>query len=121
MSGKTVKHVLTGVTLIFAGVLAVVIGQRMSTDAMAVVVGIIFGVAASIPTSLIVAMLARKTQARENEERFHRERSQPPVVIVAPGGTANPPWLNPYQQPAYPKGGIVPTSRDFHVVGDQYD
>lgn len=40
--------------------LAVVIGQRMSTDAMAVVIGVAVGVAASVPTSLLLIALLRK-------------------------------------------------------------
>ncbi|MCB9131070.1 MAG: hypothetical protein H6647_09025 [Anaerolineales bacterium] len=49
-----------GLTVLVAAVaLAVVIGQRMSTDAMAVAVGVVFGVAASIPTSLLVVAATR--------------------------------------------------------------
>ena len=47
--------------------LAVMIGQRMSTDAMAVVIGVVFGVAASIPTSLLVVAA---TRGRREEPRL---------------------------------------------------
>jgi hypothetical protein len=40
--------------ILFSVALAVVIGNRMSTDAMAVVVGVACGVLASIPTSLLM-------------------------------------------------------------------
>lgn len=44
----------------FGVALAVVIGQRMSTDAMAVVIGVAVGVAASVPTSLLLVALLRR-------------------------------------------------------------
>ena len=50
------KKVAILALLAFAVTLAVIIGQRMSTDAMAVVVGVACGVLASIPTSLLMAL-----------------------------------------------------------------
>ena len=42
--------------------LAVLIGQHMSTDALAVVLGVIVGIAASVPFSLLlVALLSRRS------------------------------------------------------------
>ena len=72
---------LLGLTFLVAGVaLAVVVGQRMSTDAMAVVVGVVFGVAASIPTSLLVVAATRGR--REEGYRPGRDELRPPQVIV---------------------------------------
>jgi hypothetical protein len=45
-------------TLAFFITLAVVIGQRLSTEAMAVLMGVIAGVVASIPTSMLVSWIA---------------------------------------------------------------
>ena len=60
-----------GLTVLVAAVaLAVVIGQRMSTDAMAVAVGVVFGVAASIPTSLLVVAATRGRR----DEGYHLRR-----------------------------------------------
>lgn len=57
---------LTGLAVIIGVVaLAVVIGQRMSTDAMAIIVGVVFGVAASIPTSLLVIAATRSAGGRD--------------------------------------------------------
>lgn len=73
-----------GVALIVgAVVLAAMVGQRMSTDAMAVVVGVVFGVAASIPTSLLVVAA---TRARRDEGYRPREELRPPpqVIVVQP-------------------------------------
>lgn len=67
-----------------AVVLAVMIGQRMSTDAMAVVVGVVFGVAASIPTSLLV--MAATRSRRDEGYRAPRDelRAPPQIVVVQP-------------------------------------
>ncbi len=70
------KKVLPLLMLGFGVALAVIIGQRMSTDAMAVVIGVAVGVAASVPTSLLLVALLRR------ERRSYREE--------------------PQQQPAYP-------------------
>jgi len=112
-----------GITL-FLITLAVVIGLRMSNEAMAVVIGVIFGVAASIPTSLIVvAVVWRREQRAVNQNnstsrRQAQEALPPSVVIVSPGSMGQ---VNPYRQPAYlpqPEMQWAPTPRQFRVVGD---
>ncbi|MCO5244661.1 MAG: hypothetical protein M9927_12695 [Anaerolineae bacterium] len=55
---------------------AVVIGQRMSTDAMAVAVGVVLGVAASIPTSLLVVAATRGR--RDESYHLRRDELRPP-------------------------------------------
>jgi len=114
------KHILVGVAAVFVSVLAVIIGQRMSTDAMAVVVGVIFGVAASIPTSLLVAAVTRRAQDRGAEEgRGHRQQQmQPPVIVVNPGGSQAAGWTSGYQMPALPSSLRGESTRSFHIVGD---
>jgi hypothetical protein len=116
----TIKRVLAGVAVVFVAVLAVIIGQRMSTDAMAVVIGVIFGVAASIPTSLLVAAVTRRAQGRRVEEEWGpRERAQPPVIVVNPGGSQAAPWFSPYQTPALPPSLHGEPTRSFRVVGGE--
>ena len=80
----------------FGVTLAVIIGQRMSTDAMAVVIGVAVGVAASIPTSLLlVAMLRREQRAsRRNDEPppmpyGYPQLSQPDIIGLDPAQFAN--------------------------------
>lgn len=76
---------LFGLTiLVVAVVLAVVVGQRMSTDAMAVAVGVVFGVAASIPTSLLLVAATRSR--RDEGYRVPRDELRPPpqIVVVQP-------------------------------------
>jgi hypothetical protein len=112
-----------GITL-FLITLAAVIGVRMSSEAMAVVIGVIFGVAASIPTSLvIVAVMWRREQRTSygrngSGRRAGQEALPPSVVIVNPGGSGP---ASTYRQPAYlPQPDLQwdHPPRRFRVVGD---
>jgi len=72
---------ILGVVVVVA--LAVVVGNRMSVDAMAVVVGVACGVLASIPTSLLLIWaLGRNARADAYGDRSAR---YPPMVVVNPG------------------------------------
>jgi hypothetical protein len=107
----------------FAVALAVVIGNRMSADAMAVVVGVICGVLASIPTSLLLIWaLGRRgygagadAQARNNAGAHY-----PPVVVVNPGPGYGMPAYGPSPAPPLDRSLPPPGSpRTFKVVGDE--
>lgn len=108
-------------TMLFLITLAVVIGLRMDSEAMAVVMGVIFGVAASIPTSLIIVAITWRREQREtqrNSQQGYNQRGLPPsVVIVNPGGNGQG-----YQrQPSYlpqPDQGWDRAPRQFRVVGE---
>ena len=107
--------------ILFLVTLAVVIGVRMSAEAMAVVIGVIFGVAASIPTSLLIlAIMWRREQraASAGPKRGGQEALPPSVVIVNPGSSG---MANPYRQPAYlPQPDLQwgNPPRQFRVVGE---
>ena len=71
--------------LAFGVTLAAIIGQRMSTDAMAVVIGVAVGVAASVPTSLLLVALLRRERAgawRTEPPAPPAQQLQSPNVIV---------------------------------------
>lgn len=78
-----------GLMVIAGGVaLAVVIGQRLSSDAMAVMLGVVFGVAAAIPTSLLVIVATRGRRDQEPSSRrsdFVPPPAPPQIYIVNPG------------------------------------
>ena len=117
-----VKRILVGVAALFVVALAVVVGKRMSTDAMAVVIGVVFGVAASIPSSLLIVAVTRRTQDREIDQvRSLREqqRTAPPVIVVSPNGAQTMPWFSPFQMPAIPEALDGQPTRRFRVVGDE--
>ena len=92
------------------------IGNRMSTDAMAVVVGVACGVLASIPTSLLMIEALRYRQQERSEGRDQAPQTggasyYPPVVVANPGtGRAGPhcglPGLPP-PPPYSPEGDLI--------------
>lgn len=100
--------------------LAIIIGNRMSAEAMSVVIGVVFGVAASIPTSLLIVAATR--QSRHDPYRSlgpdPQPRSQQPNIYI----------VNPGAQPAQPARPQLPEpysyampqlERRFTVVGDE--
>jgi hypothetical protein len=117
--GSNPKHVVLVFGSVLAAALAVAVGRQMSNEAMAVVVGIVCGVVASIPTTLLllVALTRRNPQGFAGGQQQTGQREQPPVVVIqgrdaAPGLHAGPPagyW------PAAMPGRTA--DRLWHVVG----
>ena len=98
-------------SLAFVVTLAVVAGLRLSRDSLAVVMGVIFGVAASIPTSLFVVALARRSQGgRENPYPY----GYPPVIIVNPGNDKR------YLPSGYSMPPLIESEpRQFRIIGTE--
>jgi hypothetical protein len=109
---------------VFAIALAVLIGTRMSSDALGMLVGVVCGVLASLPTSLVLVWaLVRRTQGTSVEVGARQQmgsNSYPPVVVVNPGpgyGVGNygqPPLTSMDRNMMLPAG-----QRSFKVVGDE--
>ena len=113
------------VVMAFAVTLAVVVGNRLSDEALAVLAGAACGVGAAIPTSLlVVAVTRRRHEPRGFGEPSGRELGRavqppmpqgvyPPVVVVTPpGGQQRPGEWN-----SLPPSFTAPTQRHFTVVG----
>jgi len=124
---SNVEFRVIGIVLlvIFTVTLAVMAGNRMSTETLAVVVGIVCGVAASIPTGLLIMACTRRPdpppeqQSSRDIQRSVRPapREYPPVIIVNPGGGAGPTmsqWF-PATPPAFASG----EGRHFRVIGQE--
>jgi hypothetical protein len=105
---------------VFGVALAVMIGSRMSADAMGVVVGVMCGVVASVPTSLVLIWaLVRRTQGPGAEvmSRQGMGHNYPPVVVVNPGpGYGASGYGSPMASHSLPAPG---GPRSFKVVGDE--
>lgn len=117
--GGNGRHVILVLGAVFAAVLAIFVGRQMSTEAMAVVVGIVCGVTASIPTSflLLVVLTRRDREGTERRQRQTGQTNQPPVVVIQGGGAA--PGLQAGPQAGY-WPAPVPSSeaeRQWNVVG----
>jgi hypothetical protein len=112
-------RVMTVVVLLaFVITLALLIGTRLSADALAVVVGVACGVVAGIPVSLLVlAALNRRTDSslsRGTTPGMSQSTSYPPVVVIQ-GGTAAP---NGFVPPYYPSC-VEANPRRFHIIGEE--
>jgi hypothetical protein len=106
------------VLLAFVVTLAVVIGTRLSADALAVVVGVACGVVAGIPMSvLILAAFGRRSNAslsRGATPGTPQSASYPPVVVIQGGQPAASSPLPPY----YPSS-VDAAPRRFRIVGEE--
>lgn len=109
---------------IFAIAAAVLVTQKLSHDALALLIGLSCGVAAMLPTiALGVIVWRRESARRHDQENAHRQLGQPyapPVIVVSPQGLPG----NGYgQYPALSSSsqinGWSPAAgqRDFKIVG----
>jgi hypothetical protein len=109
------KVILGLLALTFSVTLAVIVGNRLSDEALAVLAGAVCGVGAAIPTSLLILAIARRRdRPEEHHQTYPQQGAYPPVFIVAPP--------NAQQQPfgwngGYPPSLAPPTQRQFTVVG----
>jgi hypothetical protein len=131
------------IAVAFVVTLGVVVGTRMSSDAIAVLVGVIAGVAASIPCALLLMAVTRRQRdeaggrypagadphpGRYADRPGHEQRpAVPPVIVVTPGA-ASPqqlvPWATASGQTdaavlgSYAYSGAQPRGRrEFRVMG----
>lgn len=118
------KKIIVPVMLGFGVVLAVIIGQRMSTDAMAVVIGVAVGVAASVPTSLLLVTMLRRQRSddrggwRPDTGPAYPQLQQPPVIVVNPGQWMGQNGTQPYVPLPPPQMAQDGGLRHLRVVGD---
>ena len=127
--------------LVFVAMAGWRIGGSLSSDAVSMAVGVLFGILAGIPTALLVLASGRRRDSRGDEraESSYREQGrqlgypayapQPPVIVLtaAPGamqqggyGTHQPDARSYAQAPGWPhERQHEPRPRHFKVVGEQ--
>jgi hypothetical protein len=113
------QRVLFFVLIVFAITLAIVVGWRMSSEAMAVVIGVIAGVAASIPTSIIIIWitLRGKPSAPPPIPRREAESDQSRIIVVNATSPPAPRYSNSTLPSPYPEGDPQRPTRRFTIIG----
>lgn len=102
----------------FCVALAVIVGYRMSAEAMAVVIGVACGVLASIPMSALILIVMQRQGARRSEElTWQQQRNVPPVVVIQ-GGT--PMSMSRPEMPLFQPPMVSPAPREFKVIGEEW-
>lgn len=112
------RKAVIAVLMAFSVTVAVVVGNRMSAEAMAVVIGAVCGVAAAIPMSLIILLVSRRRDSQVEHYRPYgqpagQDRAYPPVIVIQ-GGSPAPGHL----QPPYYNSSVEAAPRQFRIVGD---
>lgn len=137
------KRLFFLILLIFVGVTAWRISERLSADAIGMALGVLFGVLAGLPVALLVLASARRRDALRDEglnPQYHSSRrslemnghgypmpmQQPPVIVLAGPGYPSmaqgqqAPSMNTMMLPGPQTLTGQPTGqRSFKVIGEQ--
>jgi hypothetical protein len=104
----------------FCAGLGVMIGNRMSSEALAVVVGVVCGVLAGIPTAVLLLILMRAQQRGIGDRPTQQATQYPPIIVV--GSTQPQPLLPTHQDPSAIDGtwrALESPRREFRVIGEE--
>jgi len=99
--------------MLFAVTLAVIVGNRLSDQALAVLAGVVCGVGAAIPTSLLIVAVSQRRRDEPRAQPPMQQGTYPPVVVVTPPGS----WQRPNAWNTLPPSLTAPMQRNFTVVG----
>ncbi len=118
--------ILAGIA--FAVTLAVIVGSKLSSEALAVAVGALCGIAASIPVSIGLVIAASRNWGH-NDEGYrevsydyaaHRYTPQPPQMIFVTPQQSQTPYTYPQGQYYLPANAPMPGApREFKIVGEE--
>lgn len=120
--GKRIRRFFGLMGIIFAITLGVVVTERLSNDALALLVGLGAGVAVMSPLVALVFMIWRRQQEERDWERSRAMPSSaaPPVVVVTPPAL---PGYQSQQQALWGEGATgwapTPAQREFTIVGGE--
>ncbi len=127
------KYIFLAV-LVFVGVVAWRIGERLSSDAISMGLGVLFGVLAGVPTAILVMAGSRRREqaeydrgrggSRQMQPHYPQFAPQPPVIVLTGGAMpAQQPGVGAhYGQYGPPPNGQwqqQPSERRFKIVGEK--
>jgi len=101
------------IVVAFAVTLAVMVGNRLSNESLAVLAGAVCGVGAAIPTSLLIVAIARRRDEPRNVQPAMPQGAYPPVIVVTPPGV--PQQAGDWN--TLPPSLRAPVQRQFTIVG----
>ena len=111
------RRVIALAIIAFTVTLGIVVGSRLSSEAMAVVVGTVVGVLAGIPASVLLLIVVRRLREEPAQQPQPRQPAYPPVIVINPNaGQPNQPPNPFYDPPASGPAGYFP--REFRIVGE---
>ena len=107
--------------LVFFGALGVAVGYRLSADAMAVIVGVVVGVLASLPVAVLVLYASRRPE-RQSERVVEPTALAPqppapvqPQILVVPAPMPSQPMPRGW----YGQPPPAPIERQFQIYGEE--
>jgi hypothetical protein len=123
-------RILKLMALVFIGIVGWRIVDGMSSDAISMGIGVLFGVLAGIPMALLVLAADRRREGqREPRQADYAARygfapygQQPPVIVVTGAGQGQPQqaWGAPrYALEAGPGWDAPRPDRRYRIVGEQ--
>ena len=135
------KTVAVMAVLVVVGIFGWGIANRLSADALGMGVGLVFGVLAGVPTSLLVLTAGRRSRDEEDEAINQVPRRQlaehtygyppypqpPPIIVVTGAAAPQYPAAATVDSTGYPVRpalpgpvtGTAPGQRTFKVVGEK--
>jgi hypothetical protein len=84
------RWTLLAMGMAFSVALAIVVGHRLSGEAMAVVIGVMAGVVASIPTSLMVVWFASRPRVTRTPMDIPARPTPEPRILLMPAPQSAP-------------------------------
>lgn len=112
------RRVIGLAIIAFTVTLGIVVGNRLSSEAMAVVVGVVCGVLASVPTSILLLVLVRQLTGEAAQRPQQPPATYPPVIVINPNAPPADRSSRPlFDSPDDRLAGYLP--RQFRVVGNE--
>lgn len=121
------KRIFILMIVVFVAVFAWRVGERISADALSMVIGIFFGTLASVPAAILVLAASRRGETRAPRAPHPAgwgsgSGGNPPVIVVSPPMMPMPQGGNlptqSWQQFPYGDDQAMQGRRHFRVVGE---